>query len=142
MTESTNIKANLRRICPGCLLWGLVLAMSSFPKSWAQNPTQSAVIQTLRKEVNRNPTSALSHYRLGVALYRGGVVTEAQREFEAAVKLDPRLAEARNNLGVILREKRDLPRSGPAVPRGSPNKTGLSGSAIQPRARFAGYSRP
>src|ERR1039458_7643209 len=105
-SESRNNKSQLRRTRRGFLLWVMLFSAILPLRVWAEKPTPSSALQTLRDEVNRNPTSASSHYRLGVALYRGGAVAEAQGEFEAAIKLDPRLAEAHNNLGVILREKK------------------------------------
>ncbi len=47
------------------------------------------------------PERALSHYKLGVALFHTGALDEAARSFETAVTLDPELHIARYSLGTV-----------------------------------------
>jgi len=49
-----------------------------------------------------NPSSASTHYNLGVAYSARNRRDEARREFEAALRLDPDYAQAHNNLGALL----------------------------------------
>jgi tetratricopeptide (TPR) repeat protein len=58
-----------------------------------------------REAVAAAPASAVTHNVLGVVLDRGGRSDQALAEFEAAIKLDPKLVSARNNIGGILAEK-------------------------------------
>jgi len=51
---------------------------------------------------------AHSHNRTGMCYARLGDHAEARREFETAILLDPRLADAHCNLGNVLRELGDL----------------------------------
>jgi tetratricopeptide (TPR) repeat protein len=43
----------------------------------------------------RHPQSGRAHFFLGIALYRRGLLPEARREWEAALRLDPSLGVAR-----------------------------------------------
>ncbi|MBI5245276.1 MAG: SUMF1/EgtB/PvdO family nonheme iron enzyme [Elusimicrobia bacterium] len=44
----------------------------------------------------------LEHFKKAAALYQGGRVEDAVREFREAIRIDPNVAEARCNLGVAL----------------------------------------
>jgi tetratricopeptide (TPR) repeat protein len=55
-------------------------------------------VQSLRL----NPSSASSHYNLGIAYSARGRRDQALAHFEQAVRLDPDYAQAHNNLGAIL----------------------------------------
>jgi len=46
-------------------------------------------------------TTALTHYRLGLKYYRQGRVEEAIFELKQALKIDPKLADAHNQLAII-----------------------------------------
>ncbi|HUB78487.1 MAG TPA: tetratricopeptide repeat protein [Bryobacteraceae bacterium] len=46
--------------------------------------------------------AAQQHYQSGMSLAHAGRATEATAEFSEALRLDPSLAEAHNNLGVVL----------------------------------------
>ncbi|MDI6827925.1 MAG: tetratricopeptide repeat protein, partial [Armatimonadota bacterium] len=47
---------------------------------------------------------ALKHYRKGLDFDLNGKPSEAMREYREAIRLDPTLAEAHSNLGVILKD--------------------------------------
>ncbi|HEY7285939.1 MAG TPA: tetratricopeptide repeat protein [Vicinamibacterales bacterium] len=49
-----------------------------------------------------NPSSASTHYNLGIAYSARGRRSDARGEFETALRLDPDYAQAHNNLGAIL----------------------------------------
>jgi tetratricopeptide (TPR) repeat protein len=59
------------------------------------------------RELSRSsPADESLHFRLAVAARKAGLVDEAIAEYQAALKLDPSLAEAHYNLAVLyLREK-------------------------------------
>ena len=46
---------------------------------------------------------------LGSAYFRSGALADAQREYEAALKVNPRFGEAHNNLAVVLMLQGHLP---------------------------------
>jgi len=52
--------------------------------------------------------TASSHNRTGMCYARLGDHAEARREFETAISIDPRLADAHCNLGNVLRQLGDL----------------------------------
>jgi Flp pilus assembly protein TadD len=60
-----------------------------------------AILQ-YRRSLALNPSSASTHYNLGIAYSARGRRTEARSEFESALVLDPDYAQAHNNLGAIL----------------------------------------
>ena len=59
------------------------------------------------RELSRSsPADESLHFRLAVAARKAGLVDEAIAEYQAALKLDPSLAEAHYNLAVLyVREK-------------------------------------
>jgi tetratricopeptide (TPR) repeat protein len=57
---------------------------------------------TLRKAVQLNPGSGLSHHALGVALLRAGQPDAAEISLRQAVALDRTLANAHLDLGIVL----------------------------------------
>ena len=59
----------------------------------------------LRKAIEINPRHADAHRNLGVALGFQGRVDEAIREVQAALRLQPDSAEAREQLARLLKAK-------------------------------------
>src|SRR5215470_11997984 len=69
----------------------------------ALQANQLAVAErSARNAVTAAPRSAIAHNILGVVLERSDKKNEALNHFEAAVRLDPNLISARNNLGSLL----------------------------------------
>lgn len=56
----------------------------------------------------RDPAAPIVHYQLGRALYRVGRPIEAEREFTEALALDPSLAEAAYNIGVLCEARKEF----------------------------------
>src|SRR5437016_4442527 len=52
--------------------------------------------------IAKNPSAWAAHTNLGNALLQAGKVQQAAEEFEAALDIEPFLAEPHNNLGTIL----------------------------------------
>ena len=59
--------------------------------------------------VERNPEAWLGHYNLGVALGQAGRWGEAERQYQAATRLNPAYPEAHLNLGNLLRRDGNAP---------------------------------
>lgn len=59
------------------------------------------VIEDMRRAAKANPKNAAVHVRLGEALADAGLVQEAVRHLEAAVRIDPKHSGAFLDLGVI-----------------------------------------
>ena len=58
------------------------------------------------REVQKNKApDARASYNEGVALMKAGRYKDAQAKFEAALKANPQLAEAHNNLAFVLRKQ-------------------------------------
>ena len=64
-----------------------------------------------RSQAIPNRSEAPAHHRQGLLLYQSNDPPGAIRELELAVKIDPRYAEAWNDLGVIQRKGGDLTRA-------------------------------
>jgi len=60
-----------------------------------------AIVQ-YERSLALNPSSASTHYNLGIAYSARGRRSDARGEFETALRLDPDYAQAHNNLGAIL----------------------------------------
>jgi tetratricopeptide (TPR) repeat protein len=60
-------------------------------------------LETYRRKGNTGSTEVPAEFSLalGSAYFRTGAVAEAQREYEAAVKVRPKFGEAHNNLAVV-----------------------------------------
>ena len=65
-------------------------------------------LPVLQKAINVQPNSYLGHYQLGRALMMTGAFTEAQHQFEEAVRLQPRRAEANLALADLAVRRHDL----------------------------------
>jgi tetratricopeptide (TPR) repeat protein len=59
-------------------------------------------LDKLCRKVEERPSDPLTHYHLATALYHYGKLSAAATEFQKALALQPGLAEAHNDLGVIL----------------------------------------
>jgi tetratricopeptide (TPR) repeat protein len=64
-------------------------------------------IEQLSPQVQENPSDPLAHH-LAVALYHLGRLSQAIKEFQKALALQPGLAEAHNDLGVIFERQGKL----------------------------------
>ena len=65
-------------------------------------------VSVLQKGVNLQPNSYMGHYQLGRALMMTEALAEAQHQFEEAVRLEPRRAEANLALADLAVRKHDL----------------------------------
>jgi tetratricopeptide (TPR) repeat protein len=65
-------------------------------------------IERCRGRVEREPQSAEAHFNLGLAYTTRGLVDRAEREYRAALGIDPGLVEAWVNLGGTLLLKWDF----------------------------------
>ena len=64
-----------------------------------------AAIAPLRKFLAEKPDVAFAHFQLAYAYTGLNRVDEARAEYEGCVALDPKMAEAQLNLGILLLEK-------------------------------------
>ena len=62
----------------------------------------AAAAQSYRDYLAKNPDDAYAHFQLGYACAALKLPTEARTEFEKAIALDPNMAQAQFNLGVLL----------------------------------------
>ncbi len=60
------------------------------------------------KTVQSSPGSLVAHGGLGMAYLKRGLLTEAQQEFETAIKLYPNHAKSYYNLGLVYHQKGNL----------------------------------
>jgi len=75
--------------------------VNAVPREGISDPKLDQEIETLRKEMNENP-SGLSAVRLGDLLLKKGAADEALRSFEDALKINPRSLEGKIGRGVAL----------------------------------------
>lgn len=66
-----------------------------------QSKDPETAISLYRQGLSLCPDDEISHYELGKILADHGRLTEAETEFEAALKLNPDFGEARNRLEAI-----------------------------------------
>jgi tetratricopeptide (TPR) repeat protein len=81
-----------------------MLFLAILPLSWAtieRNAVWRSEYGLWRDVVEKSPHKGRPHYNIGYFHFRSGQVAEAQKEFELALRLDPKLAPAHLNLGVI-----------------------------------------
>jgi Flp pilus assembly protein TadD len=62
----------------------------------------AAAIEPLQKVIAEKDDFAYAHFQLGYAYIALGRAKEARREYERALQLDPKMAEAALNLGILL----------------------------------------
>ena len=62
-------------------------------------------IDLYRKGLGLCPNDEIAHYELGRALADAGRYDEAEREFEAALMINPRFTDARNQLDGLRNRK-------------------------------------
>jgi len=62
----------------------------------------ASAIKHYRKSIERDPTSAVIHFKLGATLGQFGRGEEGLVECHIAVQLDPEFGNARNEIGIIL----------------------------------------
>jgi tetratricopeptide (TPR) repeat protein len=73
-------------------------------------------LRELRQAVAEEPQSAQAEFQLGLALFASGAQQAAKAAFEQAVKLDPRLVEARINLGQLQENENQDGRGDRTIP--------------------------
>lgn len=76
-------------------------AVALADKNLESGKTAEAIAK-YREAVDTQPNDALYHYKLSVALRKAADTDGERAELEQAVKLDPRLAAAHNELGFLL----------------------------------------
>ncbi len=82
---------------------GLALAAALALVSIARLDVYGSAVTLWEDTVRTQPTDALAHYNLGVALVdEGGPPAAAMARFEEALRLDPGHARALDNLGMVL----------------------------------------
>ncbi|WP_396626774.1 FG-GAP-like repeat-containing protein [Luteitalea sp.] len=69
---------------------------------------EAEAIVAFERASQSNPSAAVL-YRLGTLLAKRGQGARARQAFEAALALDPKLAEAHNDLGTLIAQDGDLP---------------------------------
>jgi protein O-mannosyl-transferase len=69
--------------------------------TYARNTVWMTGISLWEDVVTKSPNKARPHYNLAVGYYDGGRLDEALREFQAALRLNPKYIDAHNNLGVL-----------------------------------------
>lgn len=69
-------------------------------------------IQDAREELAAKPVSAMAHTRLGIIYQNLGRHAQAQKEFEVAISLDPRLAIVHYQLALLYRRLGEIDKSG------------------------------
>jgi tetratricopeptide (TPR) repeat protein len=83
-----------------CAITALTTLPSSGAGSGSMNPPANQGFPQVKQE---NP--AIKEYNEGVDLMKAKQFAKAQAKFEAAVKANPNLAEAHNNLAFVLRKQ-------------------------------------
>ncbi len=67
------------------------------------DPVPDAVVHEYQAYLDRRPWSALVYYNLGLALAQRGNEVEALRQFESALRMEPRFREAQQARDLLLR---------------------------------------
>jgi tetratricopeptide (TPR) repeat protein len=68
-----------------------------------------AALATYRTLSQQAPEDVRLHFRLGVVARKAGLIDEAITEYQAAIRLDPKLAEAHYNLAVLYLQEKKSP---------------------------------
>src|SRR6184192_3475179 len=71
-----------------------------------QGGDADGAIAAFDKAKKQTPKDPRPHYLTAVALQKKGDAAGAENELRAALTLDPKLAEVRNELGALLNERR------------------------------------
>src|SRR3954464_3594050 len=71
-----------------------------------QGNDADGAISSFAKAKQQAPKDPRPHYLTAVALQKKGDAAGAEKELRAALTLDPKLAEVRNELGAMLNERR------------------------------------
>jgi tetratricopeptide (TPR) repeat protein len=88
------------RACAGALVF--VLGTLSF----AQSGMYSDIVELYQTTIDRNPSCWMAHMNLGTLLQNDPETMDvAQAHLEEALRINPTLAEARQNLGTIYQQK-------------------------------------
>lgn len=68
-----------------------------------------AALATYRTLSQQAPEDVRLHFRHGVVARKAGLIDEAITEYQTAIRLDPRLAEAHYNLAVLYLQEKNAP---------------------------------
>ncbi len=115
------VRKSLLGICLPVFLLALLLAQGTAwgvegakaPKEAASLPAPGttpagaidAEIALARANVKADPANAVLHVRLGYLLVRKGALDDAVRSFDQALKINPRMFDAKTGRGVVLARK-------------------------------------
>src|SRR5262249_50499246 len=93
------------------LLWGILLllpddALVDDGSRKLQAGDAEGALTAFDKAKKMAPKDPRPHYLSAVAMQKKGDVAGAERELRAALQLDPKLAEVRNELGALYNERR------------------------------------
>jgi tetratricopeptide (TPR) repeat protein len=70
-----------------------------------------------KKLVDANPRNAIYWNKLGIALHQQEDLGAALKSYQQAVKIDPKYADAQNNIGTIWYQRRSLARPSARIKR-------------------------
>ena len=87
--------------------------------AWQQSRLYADAITLYRATLVRNPECWLIENNLGSALFDVDQLPEAVRHYRRALELNPKYAEAHDNLGVTLEKIRFIATSHCRIPRGA-----------------------
>src|SRR5713101_616185 len=95
--EIQELRDSIRRIQGG------TLKIAAPEMTVAKLESRIQELESLRRRGSGGASEVPAEFSLalGSAYYRSGALAEAQREYEAALKVRPRLGEAHNNLAVV-----------------------------------------
>jgi protein O-mannosyl-transferase len=85
---------------PALVLLPLALAALTFQQTWQYRDAETLYHETLA----RNPECWMAHNNLGALYAKLGRVADAIAEYEAALRIEPSIAEAETGLGNTLRQ--------------------------------------